>query len=75
MAIVRNLSGSEIEGKRKAIIKLFKEGCLNITIQTNFKIVNFLDVEMDLDTGTYQPSRKPDNVPEYVTKKSNHPLI
>ena len=32
LAIVRNLSGPEIEKKRKSIIKLFKEWGLNITI-------------------------------------------
>ena len=61
LAIVRNLSGPKIERKRKAIIKLFKECGLNITIQTNLKIVNFTDIEMNLDTGTYRPYRKSDN--------------
>ena len=35
LAIVRNLSGPEIERKRKVIIKL--ECGLNITLQTNLK--------------------------------------
>ena len=73
LAIVRNLSGPEIERKRKAIIKLFKECGLNITIQTNLKIVNFLDIEMNLGTGTYGPYRKPDNMPVYINRNSNHP--
>ena len=73
LAIVRNLSGPEIERKRKAIIKLFKECCLNITIKTNLKIVNFLDVKINLDTGTYRPYRKPDNKLAYINRKSNHP--
>ena len=38
LTIVRNLSGLEMERKRKVIIKLFKECGLNITIQTNLKI-------------------------------------
>ena len=49
LAIVRNLSGSETERKRKAIIKLFKECSLKITIQTNRQIVNFHDVEKKSD--------------------------
>ena len=73
LAIVRNLSGPEIERKRKAIIKIFKECGSNITIQTNLKIVNFVDVEMNLDTGTYWRYRKPDNMPVYINRKSNHP--
>ena len=73
LAIVKNVSGAEIKRQRKAIIKLFKECGLNITLQTNLKIVNFLDVEMNLDTVTYRPYRKPDNIPIYTNRKSNHP--
>ena len=73
LTIVRNVSGPEIKRKRKTIIKLFKECGLNITIQTNLKIVNFLDVEMILDTNTYRPYRKTDNIPVYINRKSNHP--
>ena len=72
LAIVRNLSGPEIEKKRKTIIKLLKKCGLNITIQTNLKN-NLLDIEMNLDIGTYQPYGKPDNMPVYISRKSNHP--
>ena len=47
LAIARNLFGPETERKRKVTIKLFKECGLNITIQTNLKIVNFLDTEIN----------------------------
>ena len=73
LAIVRNISGLEIERKRKAIIKLFKERGFNITVQTILKIVNFFDVEINLDTGTYRPYRKSDDMPVYIKRKSNHP--
>ena len=36
------------------MIKLLKKCHLNITIQTNLKIANFLEVESNLDTDTYQ---------------------
>ena len=72
LAIVRNLSGPEMERKRKAIIKLFKECGLNITIRTNLKTVNFLDVKMNLDTCTYQLYRKPDDMSVYINRKLNH---
>ena len=32
----------------------------------------FFDVEMNLDTGSYQPHRKPENMSVYISKKSNH---
>ena len=75
LAIVRNLSAPEIERKRKAIIKLYKECGLNITIQTNLNIANFLDIKMNLDLGTYRPYRKPDYMPAYINRKSNHPPL
>ena len=52
---------------------MFKDCGLRITIQANLRIPNFLDVELNLDSGTYQPYRKPDNNPIYLNKNSNHP--
>ena len=46
---------------------------LSITIQTNQKIVNYLDVTFDLNNGSYKPYRKPDNTPLYINVQSNHP--
>lgn len=37
------------------------------------KIVNYLDVTLDLSTGKFCPYRKPDNYPLYINAKSNHP--
>ena len=68
LAILQNLSGPQIERKRKDIIKMFKTAGLNITIQAGLRIVNFLDVQFNLNNGTYQPYRKPDNTPVYIKK-------
>ena len=54
---------------------MFKTAGLNITIQAGLRIVNFLDVQFNLNNGTYQPYRKPDNTPVYINKKSNHPPV
>ena len=45
---------------------------LKITIEAN-KIINFLDVTLNLSSGKYQPYSKPNNIPLYVHSKSNHP--
>ena len=37
------------------------------------KIVNYLDVTLNLSTGKFCPYRKPDNYPLYINAKSNHP--
>ena len=46
---------------------------LKITITTNLKTVNFLDVTLNLCTGKYQPYKKPNDTPTYINVNSNHP--
>ena len=55
------------------INKIFNENELKITFDANLKIVNFLDVTLDLDLGTYKPFTKPNETKLYVHKMSNHP--
>ena len=59
--------------KFKAIIKVFKDHGLSITIWTGLDRVNFLDVTMDLQRDEYKPYRKPGDKPMYVNFMSNHP--
>ena len=73
LAVFKNTSGPQAERIRKNIIRHFKNHGLNITIQTNLKIVNYLDVTFNLNNGTYCPYRKPNNQPLYINTKSNHP--
>ena len=58
---------------KKKLCKIFKDNGLSITIQANLKVVNFLDVTLDLNTGLYKPFMKPNDIPVYVDMKSNHP--
>ena len=57
----------------KNITRHFKNHGLKITIQTNLKIVNYLDVSFNLTNRSYYPYRKPNNLPQYINIKSNHP--
>ena len=63
----------ETENIKKEICKIFKENNLNITIDANKKIIDFLDITMNLKTGEHKPYMKPNNTPLYVHKQSNHP--
>ena len=74
LGIFRNLSGPEIERVRKEIITIFKECGLSLTTKTNLKVVQFLDIELDLINNTYRPYKKPYDNPMYINVKSNHPL-
>ena len=68
-----NISGPTAERIKKDITRHFKNHGLNITIQTNMKTVNYLDVTFNLNSGTYYPYRKPNDQPLYINTKSNHP--
>ena len=66
VGIFENLSGPQIEGKKKSIIKVFKEHGLSIIVTTNIVYVDFLDVNFNLKTESYQRFRKPNNEPKYI---------
>ena len=59
LAIMKKMSGPEIERKRKQIIKIFQNHGLKITIKTNLTSVDFFDIHLNLRYNTYQPYRKP----------------
>ena len=42
---------------------------LSITIEVNVKIVNFLDITLDLNKNIHKPYMKPGNIPLYKQKK------
>ena len=42
-------------------------------IECNKKIVDYLDVTLNLNNGTYKPYCKPDNKIQYINIESNHP--
>ena len=64
LACFGNINGSQAERIRKEFTLIFKtEIILSITSETNLKIVNFLDVSLNLNTGTHKPYNKPSNNP------------
>ena len=71
------LKGTPQQNERikKDICKIFKENELKVTIEANKKIVNFLGVTLDLNTGRYMQYMKPGNVLQYVNAQSNHPPV
>lgn len=59
----------------KNLFKIFKDLCLIISAEVNMKIVQFLDVELSLTTGTYcSPYLKHITALKYVNTKSSHPV-
>ena len=54
LVVLKNKSGSKSEQVKKNIQKIFKEHGLDVTIQCNIKVVNYLDVTFNLNDGTYR---------------------
>ena len=73
LAIMKNKSARLADKTRKELHKIFENFDLKITAEANLKIVNFLDVTFDLNTGKFKPFRKPNDDPLYINRHSNHP--
>ena len=67
------MPGPTRERTKKKIIKTMKDLGLNITIEFGLKIVDFLEVTLNLNNSTYKPYRKPNDEPCYININSNHP--
>ena len=57
---------------KKQIQSIFPENELKITIQCNFKIVDYLDVTFNLTDSSFRLFNKIDNDINYIDKQSNH---
>ena len=74
LACLHKISGPASDKIWKDMIRTFRQNfSLEITITTNLKTVNFLDVTFNLCTGKYQPYKKPNDTPTYINVNSNHP--
>ena len=73
LAISKNRSGPENERMKKFLQKTFKDKGLDLVIQCNMKVVNHLDVTLNLTTGTTKPYRKEDDETNYIHTESDHP--
>ena len=73
LAVFENISGPEADRIRKHFHAMFKKNGLDLEIECNLTIVNYLDVTLNLENGTYKPYRKPNDETIYIHAKSNHP--
>ena len=72
-AALTTLPPKEAKQLKNKTVKVFKAQGLDITIKANLKCINFLDVEVDLVTGTHKPYTKPNNTLLYIDIDSDHP--
>ena len=67
LVLLKNTSGPQSERTRKHLTREFKRQGLNISINANLKICNFLDVTLNLTDGSYYPYRNPTTKPSRST--------
>ena len=65
----------QAETLKKKIGAIFAKHGLSITAQANITRTDFLDVFFDLEADTYKSYNKPNNIPQYVHRLSNHPPL
>ena len=73
LAILKNTRSPEAEKLKKKFQKLFKENDLDIIVQCNLKITNYLHITLNLNDGSYHPYRKPNEGTNYIHVNSDHP--
>ena len=73
LAVFRNKSGTHLEKIKKKLQRLFKEYDLEIIAESNLKVVNYLDVTLNLKDSTFRPYHKPGDQMQYIHTESNHP--
>ena len=69
----RNVSGPHCEKIKKEIQKLFRQHGLRLIIKCDLKIVDFIDVTLNLTDSTDKPYHKLNDEICYIHKESNHP--
>ena len=68
LAVLKNKSGPQAESIKKDFQKNFQRNDLNIVIKCNLKIVNYLDVTVNLVNNTYKHFSKPKNEIIYIIR-------
>ena len=64
---------TQLERIKKSLQKTFRKFGLEIVADSNLRIVNYLDVTLNLQDGSFRPCDKPDDIVQYINKESNHP--
>ena len=70
LEVAKNNSGLETEKNKEKHTKISKENKFDIVIQCNMKIVNNLDVSLNLNNSNYKPYHNPDNKIIHIHKYS-----
>ena len=65
------MSRPELGRKEKDLIRISKSNGLAITVKTNLKVADFLDIHFEIVQHIYQPYKKPNDKSLSINKNSN----
>ena len=72
--LVSRMTARNSDRFKKKLHELYGYYGLRLKIENcNVKIVNFLDITLNLNRGTYHLYMKPNNILKYINSQSNHP--
>ena len=60
--------------KKEKLYKLFEDFGFRLDVTTDLKITDYLDITLNLYSGTVSPFRKRNQDLRYVKRGSNHPI-
>ena len=72
LSVFKNKSGPESEKIKKSSQFIYREDKLKIKIQSNSKILDYLDVTFTLTGSSYRSFNKTNNEINYTHKQSNY---
>ena len=73
LTVFKNISGPQAQKIKKDFQDKFCNNNLNIIVKCNLKIVDYLDVTLNLSDSSEKPFHKPNSEINYIHRKSNHP--
>ena len=73
LAVTKNNNQSNENHLKKNLIETFRAAGLEITLKINLDRTDFLDLDLNLKTGTHSEWRKKNDNPMYINTRSNHP--
>ena len=73
LTVFKNISGPQAQKIKKDFQDKFCNNNLNIIVKCNLKIVDYLDVTLNLSDGSQKPFHKPNSEINYIHRESNHP--
>ena len=73
LTVFKNISGPQAQKVKKDFQDKFCNNNLNIIVKCNLKIVDYLDVTLNLSDGLHKLFHKPNSEINYIHRESNHP--